>query len=106
MLSILLDIKGIGHNEFVLAGQSIPYTALTFYGYCVKMCQDFARTSATKELAVASRQHTVSHFFFRHGILTINKMTATSHPPYSPDLAPLRYSVSPNENTAILTHLG
>jgi hypothetical protein len=43
--------------------QSISYTTVTFYGDCVKICEDFARTLATNVLAVASRQRTSSHFF-------------------------------------------
>jgi hypothetical protein len=38
MLIIFFDIKGIVHKEFVLAGKrSIPHTAVSFYGDCVKM---------------------------------------------------------------------
>jgi hypothetical protein len=42
MLAIFLDIKGIVHKEFVLAGQTVnPAYYLTFYRDCVKMCEDF-----------------------------------------------------------------
>jgi hypothetical protein len=41
MLFIFFDIKGTVHKEFVLAGQSLPHTTVTFYGDCMKMCKDF-----------------------------------------------------------------
>jgi hypothetical protein len=42
MLIIFFGIKGIVHKEFVLQDRlSIPHTAVTVYGYCVKMCEDF-----------------------------------------------------------------
>jgi hypothetical protein len=43
MLITVFDIKEIVHKELVLqAKQSIPHTTVTFYGDCVKMCEDFA----------------------------------------------------------------
>jgi hypothetical protein len=40
---IFFDSKGIGNKEFVLqATQSISHATVTFYGDCVKMCEDFA----------------------------------------------------------------
>jgi hypothetical protein len=62
MIIIFFDIKGI-------VKESIPRTTVAFYGDCVKMCGDFARNFATKELAVASRQRTVSRYVFRQGIV-------------------------------------
>jgi hypothetical protein len=50
---------------------------------------------ATKELAVASRQRTVSHFLFHQGIFDQNNMTVDPHPPYSPDLALCYFSLFP-----------
>jgi hypothetical protein len=43
-------------NSSWQAKQSIPHATVTFYSDCVKMCEDFPRTLATKELAVASHQ--------------------------------------------------
>jgi hypothetical protein len=37
---------------------------------------------ATKELVVASRQRTISHFLFHQGIFDQNNMTIIPHPPY------------------------
>jgi hypothetical protein len=43
MLTIFFDIEGIVYKEFVLAGQKVnSHTTMTFYGDCVKMCEDFA----------------------------------------------------------------
>jgi hypothetical protein len=49
---------------------------------------------ATKELAAASRQHTVSHFLFHWAIFTKNNMTVVPCPPYSSDMGPCDFSVS------------
>jgi hypothetical protein len=41
MLIIIFDIKGIVPKEFVMAGQAVPHTTVSFYGDCVNMCEDF-----------------------------------------------------------------
>jgi hypothetical protein len=42
-LIIVFGVEGIGHKKFVLADQTISSAyAVTFYGNCVKMCEDFA----------------------------------------------------------------
>jgi hypothetical protein len=46
-----------------------------FYGDCVKMCKNFPRILVTKELAVASQQHTASHFAFHKRIFDQNNIT-------------------------------
>jgi hypothetical protein len=39
IIIIFLDIKGIVHKEFILAGQkSIPHIIVIFYGHCMKVC--------------------------------------------------------------------
>jgi hypothetical protein len=48
VLIIFFDIKGVVQKEFVLAGQSIQHTNVTFYGNCVKMCEDFAPNFGNK----------------------------------------------------------
>jgi hypothetical protein len=51
MLIIFFVIKGIAHKEFVLAGQIvIPHTTVTFYGDCVKMCENFAPNFGDKRI--------------------------------------------------------
>jgi histone-lysine N-methyltransferase SETMAR len=49
---------------------------------------------ATKDLAVASQQRSVSHFLFPRELLTKN-MTVVPHKPYSPDLVPCDFSLFP-----------
>jgi hypothetical protein len=43
-------IKGSVRKEFVLAGQTVPHITVTFYGDCVKMCEDFARNFGDKRV--------------------------------------------------------
>jgi hypothetical protein len=59
------------------------------------MCKDFEPNFGGKELDVALRQRTVSHFRFTGGFFTQINMTLTPHPLYSSDLAPCDFSASP-----------
>jgi hypothetical protein len=78
-----IDIKVIVHKEFVLAGQTVPHTTVTFYGDCEKMCEDFVPNFGDKKPAVASRQCTTWHFPLSPGnFFTRNHMTDLPHPPY------------------------
>jgi hypothetical protein len=52
-----------------------------------------SQTLATKELAVASWQCTVSHFLFHQEFLTKNTMTVVPHQLYLLDLAPWDFSL-------------
>jgi hypothetical protein len=59
----MLVISLTSKNSSWQAKQSIPHTTVTFYGGCMKMCEDFG-TLVTKELAVALQQRTIPHFLF------------------------------------------
>jgi hypothetical protein len=48
LLIIFFDMKRIVHKEFFLAGQSIPCTAVIFYGDCMKIYKDFAPNFGNK----------------------------------------------------------
>jgi hypothetical protein len=39
MLTLFIDIKGIVHKEFVLAGQTVNSNVMSYDDY-VKMCED------------------------------------------------------------------
>jgi hypothetical protein len=49
MFIIFFNIKGIVHKEFALVGRAANsiYT-VTFYGDCVKVCEDFAQNFGDK----------------------------------------------------------
>jgi hypothetical protein len=69
MFIIFFDINGIVHKEFVTPGHranSAYYCDV--YGDCMKISEKFVRNFGYKKLAVASRQCTISHFPFHHGI--------------------------------------
>jgi hypothetical protein len=78
---IFFDINRIVHKT----KQAIPHTTMKFYGDCVRICKHFPQTLATKELAVASQQS----ILFQQGISDQTRVTVITHPPYSPDLAPM-----------------
>jgi hypothetical protein len=61
---------------------------MTFYGDCVKMCEDFAPNFGEKTGCCITRMHRLTLSFSR-GIFsyTKNNVTVVPHPPYSPDLA-------------------
>jgi hypothetical protein len=61
------------------------------------MCEDFAQTRVTKELAIASRQRTLSHFLFQQGIL--DRQQPDRRPP-----SILLFSVSSSEDKLKIRH--
>jgi hypothetical protein len=51
MLINFFEIKGIVHkNSALQAKQSSPHITMTFYGDCVKMCENFARNFGDKRI--------------------------------------------------------
>jgi hypothetical protein len=69
-------------NSSCYVKQSIMHITVTCYGNCLKMCEDFAQSFGSKELAVASLQRTVSHFSSEGNFLTKNNITVVALPPY------------------------
>jgi hypothetical protein len=66
------------------------------------MCEDLAPNLTTKELAVASRQRTVSHIIFNHGIFFArNSITVVLHPPYFSMFARLKIELKGRLSDAI-----
>jgi hypothetical protein len=73
MLIIFFNIKEIVHKEFFLVGQTV--NSAYYCDLLWRMCEDVKtspRTLATKEMAVASWQRTISHFLFTREFLTKN----------------------------------
>jgi hypothetical protein len=85
MLIIFLTSRGLfTKNSSWQAKQSVQHTTVTFTVTVLKCAKTSPRTLVTKELAVASQQHTVSHFLFTREVLTKNNMTLVPHPPSLP----------------------
>jgi histone-lysine N-methyltransferase SETMAR len=107
MLTIFFDIKQIVHKKIHPGRPNSQFCILMwcFTATARKCVKTLLRTLATKELAAASWQRSVSHFLFHQGISDKNNVTVFPHLPYSPDLAPCDFPVSPTEDkTAILNH--
>jgi hypothetical protein len=75
----IVDMKGIVHKEFILAGQIVLHVAVTLYGNCVPMCEDFIPTSGDKRTGYSIM--TVHHLTlpFHQGIC--HQMQHDCHPP-------------------------
>jgi hypothetical protein len=63
MLIIFSDVTVTVHKELTLVGQT--FNSAYYCDIFKRMCEDFLWNLATKELAAASRQHTVSHLFYK-----------------------------------------
>jgi hypothetical protein len=50
----------------------------------------------TREMAAASRRHTISHFLFSQRIFTKSTMVIVPHPTYSPDWPSATFFCFPN----------
>jgi hypothetical protein len=84
----LFDIRGIVHEEFVPAGQTV--NSAYYCEVLQQLHENSTQNLATKELAVAS-QHTISHFLFRQGIFDIKQHDCRPQPA-------LLFSVFPFQN--------
>jgi hypothetical protein len=76
-LFYFFDIKGIVHKEIVMANQPVDSPATAS-----KCAKNSSQTLGTKELAVASRQRTVSHFLFHQGIFCLKQHDCHPHKSY------------------------
>jgi hypothetical protein len=71
-------------NSSWQAKQSILHTTMTFYGVCMKMCEDLALNSGNKRTGcyiMTTHSHTS---FFTREFFTKNNMTVIPHTPYYP----------------------
>jgi hypothetical protein len=86
ILIMFSDIKGIVHKEFVLAGQTVnsSYRAtVSFYGDCLKTCEDFAPIFGCKRTGCGiTTTYRLTFPFCTREFSTKNKMTIVPHPPY------------------------
>jgi hypothetical protein len=84
MLIILFGIKRIVHKEFVLEVQTV--NSIHYCDVLWRLRENVPRlrhiTLSAKDLAVASRQLTVSHFLFIREFFTKSNMTVVTQPPY------------------------
>jgi hypothetical protein len=63
IMLIFFDIKRIVHKELVMEGQTVNFAYSFDISWLLRENVLSARTYASTELAVASRQSTVSHFY-------------------------------------------
>jgi hypothetical protein len=77
------------------AKQSVPHTAVTFYGDCVNMCEDFAPIFVNRRSSCCITTTHCLKLPFSTEFSTRNNMTVIPHPPYSPDLASCDFSLFP-----------
>jgi hypothetical protein len=85
MLIIFFDIKMTVHKEFILADQkSIPHTTVTFYGDCVKRCEDFAPNFGGRRTGccVTTANHLTLPFLTMEFFTKKNVTVPPPHPAY------------------------
>jgi hypothetical protein len=77
---IYFDFKEIVHREFVL---TVLHTTVTFYGKCMKMCENFTPNFRQQKNWLLHHYNAPSHTsIFTREYLTKNNMTSFPHPPY------------------------
>jgi hypothetical protein len=84
------------NNSSWQAAQSILHVTMTFYGDCMKMCEDFALNFGEKRIGCCITKTHIS--FFTRNFLPKNNMIVVPDQPYSPDFASCDFSVSPIED--------
>jgi hypothetical protein len=78
MFIIPYDIK----NSSWQSKQSVLHTAVTFYGYCVKMHEDFTPNFGNKRTGCCiMTMHRLTLPFSSGNFFTRNNMTVIPHPP-------------------------
>jgi hypothetical protein len=83
------------NNSSWQAKQSIPHTTVTFYGDCMKMCEDFDLSFGNKRFVccITTTCRLTLPSFTKEFFTKIN-MTVVLQPPYSPDFALCDFPVS------------
>jgi hypothetical protein len=94
MLIIFFDIKAIAQKEFVMAGQSFLHTIVTFYGDCLKICEDFAPNFGDKSAGCCIKTTHRIALPFLPGLFFNQKQYGFLTPPI------LHFYVSPIEDEA------
>jgi hypothetical protein len=83
-----MRIISLASRGLFLAGQSIPLTIVTFYGECMKMCEDSAPNFGDKRTVCCVTTHRlVPPFSSGNFRPRITWLSSPSHPQHSPDLA-------------------
>jgi hypothetical protein len=81
MLIIFFDIKGFAKNSSWQAKQPVPHTTVTFYGDCVKMCEEFASNFGDKitGCCISTPHHLTLPFFTREFLTKTTLMLSPNH---------------------------
>jgi hypothetical protein len=102
----LISMGLFTNNSSWQAKQLIPHTTVTFYGECVKMCEDLAQNLGNKGSGCCNTTtHRLSLPFPPKIFFLANKiMTVVPHPAYSPDLAPWEFYLFPQLKIKLKAH--